>query len=239
MLAIKFFPKKIIGLDIDYRLINKAIDNLHFFEKQQAKTKPKIENVNKIEEIKKIYEKMKTFPQSFQVNMGIPNSLLSQNLIDDDKINEEKTILENEKEPEEEFIIMNRFPNNINFHIENFIQEMNVTDTFDTISCFSTTKWIHLNWGDLGIKRLFKKVSDSLNKGGIFILEPQEWKTYKKKKCMNEDFKKIYKMIKLKPKDFTIYLENEMKFKLIEKIMPNLNETEALFKRPIYVFQKE
>ncbi len=29
MIATKFFPKKIIGIDIDYRLINKAIDNFN------------------------------------------------------------------------------------------------------------------------------------------------------------------------------------------------------------------
>lgn len=46
---------------------------------------------------------------------------------------------------------------------------------FDTIMCLSTTKWIHLNFGDIGIKRLFYKVHKSLRKGGYFIIEPQEW----------------------------------------------------------------
>ena len=46
--------------------------------------------------------------------------------------------------------------------------------------CLSVTKWIHLNFGDLGIKRLFKKVYNSLRVGGYFVLEPQDWKSYKK-----------------------------------------------------------
>lgn len=243
MLAIKYFPKKMIGIDLDFRLINKAVDNLQFFEKQQSKTKPKTPDLHKTEEIKKIYEKIKNLPQSFQINMGIPNNFLGQSFGN----NSENTIMEqiptniegkNQNIDEDNLKILNRFPHNINFRIENFIQEMKISETFDTICCFSTTKWIHLNWGDLGIKRLFKKVHDSLNSGGIFIVEPQEWRAYKKKKCMNEDFKKIYRTINLKPKDFPIFLEKELNFKLIEKILPNLNETYQTFKRPIYVFQK-
>jgi 7SK snRNA methylphosphate capping enzyme len=55
--------------------------------------------------------------------------------------------------------------------------------------CLSTTKWIHLNFGDIGIKRLFHKVYKSLRKGGYFIIEPQEWKSYKKKKNLNDKIK--------------------------------------------------
>lgn len=34
MIAIKFFPNNITGIDLDYKLINKAIDNLNYFKKQ-------------------------------------------------------------------------------------------------------------------------------------------------------------------------------------------------------------
>ncbi len=73
---------------------------------------------------------------------------------------------------------------------------------FDTIMCLSTTKWIHLNFGDIGIKRLFHKVYKSLRKGGYFIIEPQEWKSYKKKKNLNDKIKQNYNNIQLKPSDF-------------------------------------
>ena len=48
------------------------------------------------------------------------------------------------------------------------------------------TKWVHLNWGDEGVKRLFHKCRDSLRPGGTLILEPQQWSTYKKKVWVGE-----------------------------------------------------
>jgi len=231
MLAIKYFPKKILGVDIDFHLINKALDNLQFFEAQQKKTKPPQPEASNREEIRKIYEKLKAFPQSFQINMGVPNNLLNDPMV----LNQKPS---NEDEDENQMKILNRFPNNISFRIENFVQDMKINETFDTISCFSLTKWIHLNWGDTGIKRLFTKIYESLNKGGVFILEPQDWRAYKKKKCMNDDFKRIYKLIRLKPKDFPIYLEKELGFLFKEKITPDLNVKHSGFKRPIYIYQK-
>lgn len=230
MLAIKYFPKSMLGIDIDFKLINKAIDNLQFFEKQQNQTKPHFEEEAKLDEMRKIYEKLKEFPQSFQLNLSVPNQLLGNSEI----IKETKEKEENKNETK----ILNRFPNNISFRIENFIQAMKNNEKFDTITCFSLSKWVHLNWGDTGIKRLFQKVYDSLNENGVFIFEPQEWKAYKKKKCINEDFKKIYKLIKLRPKDFVLFLEQELRFKLIDTLIPDLNLKHKGFKRPIYIYKK-
>lgn len=44
---------------------------------------------------------------------------------------------------------------------------------------FSISKWIHLNGGDDGLRKFFRKVFDSLREGGRFVLEPQGWKGYK------------------------------------------------------------
>lgn len=72
--------------------------------------------------------------------------------------------------------------------MENYIENMDAVQKYDTILCLSMTKWIHINFGDLGIKRLFKKMCSNLNPGGYLILEPQEWRSYKKNKRFSKEF---------------------------------------------------
>lgn len=96
---------------------------------------------------------------------------------------------------------------------------------YDTILLLSTTKWIHLNFGDEGIKRVFKRIHAQLRPGkkgrtndtfiylflgGKFILEAQHFSTYKKKKKLTETIFNHFKNIKLKPENFSDYLLHEV-----------------------------
>ena len=98
---------------------------------------------------------------------------------------------------------------------------------YDTILLLSTTKWIHLNFGDEGIKRVFKRIHAQLRPGmigwkifnftstlnylgGKFILEAQHFSTYKKKKKLTETIFNNFKNIKLKPENFSDYLLHEV-----------------------------
>ena len=65
------------------------------------------------------------------------------------------------------------FPYNCGFRRENFVETSDADAMYSVIMCLSTTKWIHFNWGDDGIKRLFKRAYDSLSPGGVFVLEAQ------------------------------------------------------------------
>lgn len=62
-------------------------------------------------------------------------------------------------------------------------------EEYDVIMALSITKWIHLNWGDAGIKRFFKRVYRHLRPGGLFILEAQGFETYKKRAKLTASFK--------------------------------------------------
>lgn len=66
------------------------------------------------------------------------------------------------------------------FLAADFVNHKTTLKKCDAIMCLSVTKWIHLNWGDDGIKKLFRKVHQLLLPGGMFILEPQPWTSYRK-----------------------------------------------------------
>lgn len=68
---------------------------------------------------------------------------------------------------------------NVWFRCEDLASSEHTPQSLDTILCLSVTKWVHLNQGDEGLKRLFAKVKEALVPGGWFILEPQPWKSYK------------------------------------------------------------
>ena len=53
---------------------------------------------------------------------------------------------------------------------------------YDIILALSLTKWVHLNWGDAGVRRLFRRAYRHLRPGGRFIVEPQPFSSYAKRK---------------------------------------------------------
>jgi 7SK snRNA methylphosphate capping enzyme len=66
-------------------------------------------------------------------------------------------------------------------------------EQWDTVCCFSVTKWMHYSGGDAAIRRVFQKMFCSLAPNGILILEPQPWSSYKKKSNLTPQIKQNYK----------------------------------------------
>lgn len=154
----------------------------------------------------------------------------------------EKKDPEFENNPE----IMNSLKN-VTFRTANYIlKDINrlefETAQYDTILCLSVTKWIHLNFGDDGIKFLFQRIYKQLNTNGILILEPQSFKTYKKRSKLTPEIEEHYKNIKLRPSDFKKYLIEDVGFKVKEYADINqelpLRHTAQGFNRPMNVYEK-
>jgi 7SK snRNA methylphosphate capping enzyme len=50
---------------------------------------------------------------------------------------------------------------------------------YNLILAMSVSKWVHINHYDTGLRRFFARVATCLAPGGIFIMEPQAYKSYK------------------------------------------------------------
>ncbi|XP_058129200.1 7SK snRNA methylphosphate capping enzyme bin3 [Anopheles ziemanni] len=105
----------------------------------------------------------------------------------------------------------NKFPHNVRFKTMNYVVKdesfiNNDTQQYDLILCLSVTKWIHLNYGDAGLKIAFKRMFNHLRPGGKLILEAQNWASYKKKKKLTETIFENYKNIEFFPNRFHDYL---------------------------------
>lgn len=127
----------------------------------------------------------------------------------------------------------------VTFRCENFVESMHGgSEKYDTILCLSVTKWIHLNWGDDGLLTLFVKIWRLLKPGGVLLLEPQPWTSYKNNRLVSETTRANFSNIKLHPHQFRDILLDEIGFRSADTITDCLSGTVAGFDRPILAFQK-
>merc|ERR1719312_1681511 len=115
------------------------------------------------------------------------------------------------------------FPQNVRFAQSNYVLDSDelldsVQPEYDAIMCLSTTKWIHLNFGDDGLKRAFKRMHAQLRHGGKLILEAQGFNSYRKRKNLTERIKENFHNIQLRPEAFHDYLVHEVAFSVGETI---------------------
>lgn len=112
--------------------------------------------------------------------------------------------------------------------------------SMDTVLCLSTTKWIHLNFGDEGLRRLFARVHECLRPGGSFVLEPQPWSSYRKRATLTPAIAREYRQIALRPHQFVECLLGEFGFRSVEQVaVPYDDAHSSGFKRrPLFIFTK-
>ncbi|XP_031633895.1 probable RNA methyltransferase bin3 isoform X2 [Contarinia nasturtii] len=104
-----------------------------------------------------------------------------------------------------------QFPSNVFFRTLNYAvteesQMVSDRQQYDLILCLSLTKWIHLNFGDAGLKMTFRRMFNQLRPGGKLILEAQNWASYKKRKKLTPTIYNNYKNIEFFPNNFHEYL---------------------------------
>ncbi|XP_066326723.1 probable RNA methyltransferase At5g51130 [Miscanthus floridulus] len=127
----------------------------------------------------------------------------------------------------------------VSFRRENFVESMDgCSEQYDTILCLSVTKWIHLNWGDDGLVTLFVKIWRLLRPGGVFIMEPQPWSSYKNNRLVSEVAKENFNTICIYPETFREILLDKIGFRSVELIADRLVGTVSGFNRPIEVYHK-
>ncbi|TMW53835.1 hypothetical protein DOY81_001120 [Sarcophaga bullata] len=143
-----------------------------------------------------------------------------------------------------DFKRQNKFPFNTSFVHGNYVLKDDVlleveTEQFDVILCLSITKWIHLNFGDNGLKQAFRRMFLQLRPQGKLILEPQPLDNYGRRKKMTETIFNNYKSMKFLPKHFTQYLlSSAVGFSKME-LMGVPDHCKKGFKRPVQIFLKD
>uniref|UniRef100_A0A251V3I1 RNA methyltransferase n=1 Tax=Helianthus annuus TaxID=4232 RepID=A0A251V3I1_HELAN len=128
----------------------------------------------------------------------------------------------------------------VSFWKENFIFGSSTPgdNVYDTILCLSVSKWIHLNWGDEGLITLFSKVWRLLKPDGVFILEPQPWKSYISCRQVSEVASTNYKNLTIFPQQFQEILLDKIGFRKIENLSSSLTGSKTGFNRPILALWK-
>ncbi|KRY67001.1 7SK snRNA methylphosphate capping enzyme [Trichinella pseudospiralis] len=136
-----------------------------------------------------------------------------------------------------------KFPENVFFRQMNYVLSSDALleyekAEYDTVIAFSITKWIHLNWGDEGIKRFFKRVYLNLKPGGRLLLEPQAFSSYAKRRGLCQEIYDNYKNITLMPDEFPKYLTSaEVGFASYRTVGISRYKSKG-FQRPVLLFEK-
>lgn len=113
-----------------------------------------------------------------------------------------------------------------------------VQPEFDVILALSITKWIHLNWGDNGIKRFFQRAFKHLRYGGRFIIEPQDFSSYYKRSKLAPEMQENFRKIEFRPENFVDYLLSPV-VGFVESTELGIPKAKSKgFERPLLVFKK-
>ena len=134
------------------------------------------------------------------------------------------------------------FPHNVRFEAADATRaaELFADGSFETIMCLSTSKWVHLNGGDAALMALFAQVYRMLADGGAFVLEPQPWSSYRRKRHVSDASRAHYPQIRLRPERFEEYLIDTVGFRAVEQVRVDYGASvsKGFASRPLFLFIK-
>lgn len=90
---------------------------------------------------------------------------------------------------------------------------------FSTVFCLKLTKYVQLNFGDEGLKVLFRNLYELLEVGGILIFQPHTLESYKKFKSFAPICAENFKAMQIFPEHFESFLTQNYRFELLQKIV--------------------
>jgi len=130
----------------------------------------------------------------------------------------------------------NVFPHNVSFRRADWVNERIPEDEagYDVIVAFSVSKWIHLNGGDVGLRRFFERVYEALVPGGTFVLEAQPWESYIKARKLHPTLQENAQTLQIQPEDFEAVLCS-IGFKPGQRLG---EPGEGRFRRPVDLYVK-
>jgi len=218
-----FGAKSVVGLDIDHKLINIARKNVQYYINDSTRFSSHLElnsQLNNYKSSTNIPSNSDKSQQSFPTSLSVLYGPITLPCV----------------------AKSGRFPHNVSFIQGNYVLEYDSmlsmeTCKFDVILCLSITKWLHLNWGDDGLKRSFKRMYQQLTSDGVLVLEAQPWKSYGRRKSLTATIWRNYNNIQLRPAMFTEYLLNEVGFSKCETLVLPNNSSKG-FQRPLKLYFK-
>jgi 7SK snRNA methylphosphate capping enzyme len=129
------------------------------------------------------------------------------------------------------------FPYNMEFRTENVLVseiEDRRNQLFDVVFCLRLTKWVHLHWGDDGMKVLLSRCFRLLRPGGVLVFEAQPWISYNSKKHLTPHARQNHGLIKFRPEEFNSYLVKVIGFEEPETLVGGSPPLE----RPLFIFRR-
>lgn len=85
--------------------------------------------------------------------------------------------------------------------------------SFDIVTLFNVTKYVHLNGGDEAVRSLLSRAYAALRPGGRLLLIAQDWESYGRSRHLCVGFSAQYARIRFKPADFLPFLLEEVGFR--------------------------